>query len=175
MGSFDGQWCQVVNNQNVSGVRNHGLLVVNQARPIAQVIDGTSNVFAVGEVSWRPLDTNGDGSVRQYMLGNITTAGGPLCTNNGASNNGPHLHLRATRHKLNGPFATGAKHKAFHSYHTGGGLFVFVDGSVHFISENIEHTDTDFNSPGVTAAGPFGLYQKLGSIEDGAPITGLDL
>ncbi len=163
------------------GVRNHGLLVVNAARKISEVTDGTSNVLAVGEVSWRPVNADGDGSDRQYVLGNITTGGGPLCTNSGANNNGPHLHLRATRHKLNGPYISGAKHKAFHSYHTGGGQFVFVDGSVHFIdgsvhfiANSIHHTDTDFTAPGITASGPFGAYQQIGSIDDGAVVS-LDL
>ncbi len=170
LGSFDGQWCQVSGSTNIAGVRNHGLLVVNDSRRMANVTDGSSNVLAVGEVSWRPL-INSEGSVRQFILGNVTTGGGPLCTNSGPANNGPHLHLRATRHKLNGPQDTGEKQKAFHSYHTGGANFVYVDGSVHFISENIEHTNTNFTDPGVTATGPFGLYQKIASINDGAPVS----
>jgi len=174
MGSFDGQFCQASGTSMITGVRNHGLLAVNSSRRIAEVLDGTSNVLAVGEVSWRPI-INSDGSIRQFILGNITTNGGPNCTNDGPAQNGPHLHLRACRHKLNGPYVGGEKQKAFHSYHTGGAMFVFVDGSVHFISDSIEHTNTNFTDPGVTAAGPFGLYQKLGTINDGAPITGLDL
>ncbi len=175
LGAFDGQWCQVSGATNVEGVRNHGLLVVNASRKIAQVTDGTSNTFAIGEVSWRPLDANNDGSVRQFILGNITTGGGPLCTNDGSANNGAHLHIRATRHKLNGPMTGGAKWKAFHSYHVGGGQFTFVDGSVHFISENIEHTNTNYTASPENVNGPFGLYQKLGGIDDGNVITGLDL
>ena len=174
LGSFDGQWCQVSGTTNVVGVRNHGLLVVNASRRIGEVTDGTSNVFAVGEVSWRVVNAAGNGSDRQYILGNVTTGGGPLCTNSGPNNNGAHLHLRATRHKLNGPLATGTKHKAFHSYHTGGGQFAFVDGSIHFISDSIQHTDTDFTAPGVTVNGPFGMYQRMGSIDDGNIIS-LDL
>ncbi|MCC6510441.1 MAG: DUF1559 domain-containing protein [Pirellulaceae bacterium] len=170
LGAFDGQWCQVSGTTNIKGVRNHGLLVVNDSRRISEVTDGTSNAFAVGEVSWRPLE-GGEGSQRQYILGNITTNGGPLCTNSGPANNGGHLHLRATRHKLNGPIATGEKQKAFHSYHTGGAQFVFVDGSVHFISDSIEHTNTNFTDPGITQSGPYGLYQKMGSINDGATIN----
>jgi len=88
LGSFDGQWCQVSGTTNVEGVRNHGLLVVNSTRKIAEVTDGTSNVFAVGEVSWRPVNAAGDGSDRQYILGNITNGGGPLCTNSRANNSG---------------------------------------------------------------------------------------
>ena len=174
LGSFDGQWCQVSGTTNVVGVRNHGLLVVNSSRRISEVTDGTSNVFAVGEVSYRVLNAAGFGSDRQYILGNVTTGGGPLCSSTGSRNNGSHLHLRATRHKLNGPLATGTKHKAFHSYHTGGGQFAFVDGSIHFISDSIQHTDTDFTAPGVTVNGPFGTYQRMASIDDGNIIS-LDL
>lgn len=172
LGAFDGQWCQVSGSVNLRGPRNHGLLVVNESRSISAVTDGTSNSLAIGEVSWRPL-VGGEGSQRQYILGNITTNGGPLCTNAGPSNNGAHLHLRATRHKLNGPQATGEKQKAFHSYHVGGAQFVFVDGSVHFISESIEHTNTNFGAAGVSEYGPYGLYQKLASIDDGAPLPDL--
>ncbi len=169
LGAFDGQWCQVSGTANIKGVRNHGLLVVNDSRKIAEVTDGTSNAIAVGEVSWRPI-INGEGSQRQFILGNVTNNGGPLCSNSGPANNGAHLHLRATRHKLNGPQDTGEKQKAFHSYHNGGASFVFADGSVHFISESIEHTNTNFGDPGVGASGPYGLYQRIASINDGAPI-----
>lgn len=172
LGAFAGQWCQVSGGTNISGVRNHGLFVTNRSRTLAEVTDGTSNAFAIGEVSWRPL-INGEGSIRQFILGNITTSGGPQCGNAGSGNNGSHLHLRATRHKLNGPYVGGEKHRAFHSYHTGGAQFAFVDGSVHFISDTIEHTNTDFTT--ATVNGPFGLYQRLGAINDGQPISGIDL
>ena len=171
LGSFDGQWCLASGTTNVVGVRNHGLLVVNSSRRISEVTDGTSNVFAVGEVSYRLLNAAGNGSDRQYILGNVTTGGGPLCSSNGANNNGAHLHLRANRRKLNGPLATGVKHEAFHSFHTGGAQFAFVDGSIHFISDSIQHTDTNFTDPGVTVNGPFGTYQRMASIDDGNVVS----
>jgi prepilin-type processing-associated H-X9-DG protein len=61
--------------------------------------------------------------------------------------------------------------QAFHSLHTGGVHFLFCDGSVHFISENIHHTgllldrnnplDRDNNGAGL------GTYQRLGARNDG--------
>jgi hypothetical protein len=48
-----------------------------------------------------------------------------------------------------------------------------ADGSVRFVSENIQHTATAWNAnrPYVMANGqPYGLYQRLFSIGDGLPI-----
>ncbi|HBN79563.1 MAG TPA: hypothetical protein DD473_27815 [Planctomycetaceae bacterium] len=44
----------------------------------------------------------------------------------------------------------------FGSFHQGGAQFVFADGSVHFLSENIN-----------SQASPLGTYQKLGIKNDG--------
>jgi hypothetical protein len=52
-------------------------------------------------------------------------------------------------------------------------MFAFVDGSVHFISENIDHTNTNYSAAALN--GPYGTYQRLGGINDGQIITGLDL
>ncbi|MEQ1824584.1 MAG: DUF1559 domain-containing protein [Pirellula sp.] len=173
IGPFDGQLCD--NVAMAPAPRTIGTLVVNRQRKIGDLTDGTTNVIMVGEVSWRPLQSiNGTnyGSDRQFILGSITSGGGPLCSNRGANNNGAHLHLRATRKKLNGPLVGGDKHLAFHSYHTGGSQFAFGDGSVQFISQNIEHTETDWGN--TTASGPFGTYQRLAGMNDGQVLV-LDL
>ncbi len=170
MGAFDGDPC------DNSGVfvqvprRNNGLLVVNQTRRIAEVTDGTSNVIAVGEVSWQPQITVGStnyGSERNFQFGNITTAGGPNCNQVGPAANGPFNHLRSTRQKLNGPLIGGNVHRAFHSLHTGGGHFLLTDGSVRFISENIDHTNTNIGANDANLNGPYGNYQRLAGIGDG--------
>ncbi len=174
MGPFDGARCEVIGNFMRPDPRNIGLLVVGASRSHAQITDGTSNVIAAGEVSWRPL-VAGDGSDRQFVLGSVVTNGGVNCANGGAGTNGAFLHLRSTRKKLNGPIIGGDKHAAFHSFHTGGAQFTFADGSVHFISENIEHTNTNFLANGANLNGPYGLYQRLGAINDGQVLSGLEL
>jgi prepilin-type N-terminal cleavage/methylation domain-containing protein/prepilin-type processing-associated H-X9-DG protein len=178
IGPFDGARCAVANGRMVPDRRNIGLLVVNQSRNFGSISDGTSNVVALGEVAYWPL-VNGDGSDRQFILGSVITSGAVNCRNGGANANGAWLHLRATRKKLNGPVIGGDKHAAFHSRHTGGSQFTFGDGSVHFISENIEHTNTNYttdaNGNPLNLNGPYGLYQRLGGINDGQVLAGLEL
>lgn len=178
LGPFDGQPCIPTGQTGAgrTGSRNNGLLVVNSSRTFGSISDGTSNVIAVGEVSYRPL-VSGAGSDRQFILGNVITAGGPQCNNNGANSNGSFLHLRSTRYKINSPQLSGRQHHSFHSFHTGGANFVFGDGSVHFLSENIQHTNTNVvgGEPITNAQGPYGLYQRLSAINDGQVLEGLDL
>jgi prepilin-type N-terminal cleavage/methylation domain-containing protein/prepilin-type processing-associated H-X9-DG protein len=167
-GAFDGQSCAQNGTLVETGVRNNGLLAVNSFRKIAEVTDGTSNVMLVGEVSYRPSQTisgTAYGSDRQFILGSQVTTGGTLCGNNAVGTNGAWLHMRSPRKKLNGPLVGGDLHRAFHSYHTGGAHFLFCDGSVRFISENIDHSGTNFS--GTNENGPYGIYQRLGAMNDG--------
>ena len=173
-GAFNGAHCaaNASNNPQITvDSRNNGLLIVNGKRGMRDITDGASNVFAVGEVRWIPLitDINGVanvGSVRQYVYGNVTTSGGPQCTNNGSNNNGPDLHIRAAHQKLNGPPVDASnQHRNFHSTHVGGAHFLMGDGAVKFISENIENTATGYTA--ATVNGPYGTYQRLGAINDG--------
>jgi prepilin-type N-terminal cleavage/methylation domain-containing protein len=66
-------------------------------------------------------------------------------------------------------------HRTAGSAHVGGAQFVLGDGSVRFISENIQHTSTAwinranaFDAPNEGAG--YGLYQRLFSIGDGLAI-----
>ncbi len=169
IGGFEGQACTVSGAVVTVPARNNGILVVNHARNFRDITDGTSNVLAVGEVqyiaSFNDISGNAVGSMRQYVYGNVTTAGGAQCTNAGLTNNGAFLHLRAARRKLNPPLlAANQPWNGFHSKHTGGAHFLMGDGAVRFISENIEHTDTDWANTSIR--GPFGLYQRLASMND---------
>ena len=171
-GPFDGTPCVANGTVPVAEVRNIGLFRVNSALSFRDITDGSSNVFAIGEVRYIPngLDaTNAAyGSDRQYIYGHVTTGGGPKCDNNGVNNNGMHNHVRWTRHKLNGPLTNAATlERAFHSNHVGGAHFLMGDGSVKFVSENIDHTDTNFVASPSNLYGPYGTYQRLSGINDG--------
>lgn len=169
MGAFDGSACNTGVTPVAVPTRNNGLLIVNNCRNFGSISDGTSNVFAVGEVQFEQSNTPaGIRSNRQFILGNITTGGGPQCSLGGANQNGVFLHLRSTRKKMNG---IQDQHRAFHSNHTGGAQFLLGDGSVRFVSENIEHTETNIIGADTNVNGPYGLYQRLGGINDGQVVS----
>jgi len=129
---------------------------------IRDITDGTSNTIAVGEVThynftWDPT-----------LYGHWDVPSGTACCT-----------LVAIRHgnqKLNPPNSASqvGKREGFHSYHTGGAQFVLCDGSVRFISQNIQ--DTSRQRDVTTQADQFdsannglnyGTYQRLFSRFDG--------
>jgi len=118
--------------------------------------DGLSNTFMVGE--------------RDF----VATAGGWVGVsrfdNDGRNAAGMVLGACQNDAKLNFPPdpANDFAEKAFSSSHEGGAHFVFGDGHVAFISENIH-----FDSTNQTATAPstrMGTYQRLLRREDGLPV-----
>jgi len=107
-------------------MESNGILLPRQIVKMGDVKDGTSNTIAVGEVSGV---INGDS--RLY----------------GSSNdNNPTEWRRMMRtglYRLNSGLQTSdsnARNHGFSSEHDGGAQFLFTDGSVKFISENIDFT-----------------------------------
>jgi prepilin-type N-terminal cleavage/methylation domain-containing protein len=170
-GCFDGEPCAQNANPVTVDARNNGVLRVNSKVQIRDMTDGTSNSFAVGEVrfiaTFTDIGGTPTGSPRNFSFGHVTNNGGANCRNHGHDNNGSHNHLRYAKKKMNGPMLDASDlWRAFHSQHVGGAHFVMGDGAVRFVSENIDHTNTNF----AQAANGFGTYQRLGGINDGQPV-----
>ena len=125
---------------------NTGIFRVNSKVQIRDIIDGTSNTIMVGEVSDRGLLTDGKhgpgawAGPTQSKAAEVVVrhceaaAGGNINTESPGSGNG---------------------RDGFGSYHEGGAQFLLCDGSVRFISENID-----------SGSGTSGTLQKLADKAD---------
>ena len=124
---------------------------------LRQIKDGTSKTFYAGETlkygfTWDPntfggVSNNGDAA---RTLSQVRTGHGEF---------NPDLNS-----------SDAVKRNSYASNHTGGAHFVFVDGSTHFISEDIDHNRV---TPAALANGvPMGTYQRLFSRDDGLSIEG---
>ncbi len=124
----------------ISGVFSH----TNWAANLKEISDGSSNTIALGEIlpgcSWHAQD----GWMHVNSLWFATTC--PINYNNCEDRSGYDASCAA-------PNAWSCD-MGFKSDHPGGALFVLCDGSVHFLSENI-----DYNN-----------YQRLGDRRDGEVI-----
>lgn len=119
---------------------NGGLLFLNSQVKMHEISDGTSYTIAIGEVGENDLNLN-------------WTSGSRATLRNTAS----PVYSLGYQNKPAGVTAGEEIEKSslfvggFSSYHTGGGQFVFADGSVRFMSANID--DATFVSLGERADG----------------------
>ncbi len=128
---------------------NRGVLHANSRNSFRNVTDGTSNVFLVGESKYQlsaAESTKPNGWASAGVTGSFAASG----------------VVAATFNQINTVIATAARNHAdqtshFGSFHVGGCHFLMADGSVHFVSENID----------------LATYQTLGNRADGIPIGGL--
>ncbi|NQV25189.1 MAG: DUF1559 domain-containing protein, partial [Rhodopirellula sp.] len=140
---------------NVSGTRdNNGVLYGNSIIAFRDILDGTSSVIAVGERN----DKCWKGPGTWLGVADLSTA-----------SSGIYHAVGHVGWQINDPVTVQCR-DGFNSLHPGGAMFVFCDGSVHFLSETIA-SDPDTMAPGYTASA-IGVYQQLGIRNDGEPIRG---
>ena len=126
-----------------------GMLWPDSKLPEANVTDGTSNTILLGEratrdwsgvwIGVRDDNSDGDTGLRQNL--GISTA--PI----NADGEGPR--------------------RGFSSEHFGGALFVFADGHVDFLAEDIEFNQSGATSKLLAEKERMGLYQRLLRRNDG--------
>ncbi|WP_145454523.1 DUF1559 domain-containing protein [Gimesia panareensis] len=121
--------------------------------------DGTSNTILVGERAFQFTGTVTQQPYAAIWAGgrytNVGTSG--IITNTKEDATGDVAFSTNINNK------SGAAHRGFSSQHVGGCHFLLGDGTVRFISENIN--SSDYNSSSGPAA--MGTYQKLAIINDG--------
>jgi prepilin-type N-terminal cleavage/methylation domain-containing protein/prepilin-type processing-associated H-X9-DG protein len=136
-------------------MQNSGIITIFNQRyrgnKIASITDGTSNTIAIGENANFMTDIrngaqqdarpgHGDGGMFSAGRSHWNTIdsfnGGGGYTRNLTVCRAP---INFDRWNDNGTFYnSNALHNGYHSAHTGGAQFVFGDGSVRFISENVD-------------------------------------
>ncbi|UUO09184.1 DUF1559 domain-containing protein [Blastopirellula sp. J2-11] len=139
----------------------NGIFSNNSGVKFAQLTDGTSNVFMVGETRYHPLQRNNPSG--SEVIG-MSWASGMQTTSSllGAA-------FAATVKPINGlkPYDTLSSADPyistfdyftvmFGSHHPGGANFTLADGSVHFAPETMD----------------ISIYRTLGARDDGLPIGG---
>jgi len=133
------------NPLSISGMFSRFGMAIDQAK----VTDGTSNTIFVGEIlpicndhreGWWSRNGHANAHASTVVpINNMNTCPVPL----------QNITHPACTNQNNWNFSWG-----FRSMHTGGAHFLLVDGSTHFLSENIDHQ----------------IYQSLGGRKDGQTV-----
>lgn len=117
-------------NRDLSDTGN-GMFFYNSSTRDRDVTDGRSNTISAGERSW-------DGAVHSVIGNGSVGMIGSIWYGNLQGNNHDVIGwcdpLLITDQRINGSHPN-----AFSSMHFGGCHFLFADGSVHFLSENIDN------------------------------------
>lgn len=106
------------------GFSREGMFNFGEGRKMRDILDGTSNTIVVGEISW----TDRNGNPTRYRA---WTRGG--------QSNQFMAPAKNVAQQINADYTALFNDMSFGSNHTGGAQFLFGDGTVSFISENVDY------------------------------------
>lgn len=156
--SDDSSTRPIPNTKSFEMLGLNGVFYACSATRFGDITDGTSNTFAVGESHTDPNFVK-DGQGMDFWAIGSGQIDPCRCT---GSNNGTEFSeaagstYMAMNLQINNPGAHGRLMElAFGSYHVGGAQFGLCDGSVQFVSENIDLT----------------IYRNLGARNDGQVVS----
>ena len=121
---------------------NNGLLLVNQLTRIRDCTDGTSNTIIVGEQSG--VIANQDIRNNYYGGWSGVTFGGPVTASNPNGADSWSSGSTSIQYAINSQTLAGGcdnlwdPNTVLNSYHTGGIHVLLADGSVRFVSQNVD-------------------------------------
>ncbi|MCA9122368.1 MAG: DUF1559 domain-containing protein [Planctomycetaceae bacterium] len=162
-----------------------GLFIENQGLNFRDILDGTSNVFALGERRWQVKQT-GSGSAIVNVGASMVFGRRELSSTSGVGYvadvvGGGVVKINASHAAVATSSQSARARQGFSSQHPGGAQFSLADGSVRFVSETIEtqgFDDTGLNvaavlamsNPAASAAAIDSTFEYLLAIQDGNPV-----
>jgi len=151
--------------------RTKGVFVQDQGTAFRDIIDGTSNVIAVGERRWRLKQDNGTLQTTQAAVVFGLTTASAACTE--GTNDRLAATLAGGRPAINRTSSvTVARNRhGFSSQHPGGAMFAMCDASVQFISGTIRG---DFGADQFLVDSTFATltpWEALLARQDGTSVT----
>ncbi|MBN1395136.1 MAG: DUF1559 domain-containing protein [Pirellulales bacterium] len=154
-------------NRDITGIEGavftDGLFVINRWRRMADISDGSSSTFAVGESVHVALRGLGLGYGKPNEGGPLAWWIGSTCEDDGEDKYYWCMgrSCRSTLHPINSSLlpinATEENEPPFGSFHSGGAHFVFADGHVAFLNDTIN----------------LNTYQALSTYAGGEIISGM--
>ncbi|MBI2478685.1 MAG: DUF1559 domain-containing protein [Planctomycetia bacterium] len=129
--------------QTGGNLAERGLFIADEGRNFRDILDGTSNVLAVGERRWQ-IKRTGPASTAIYTIG-AGLVFGVGRRNNNSDSLGSVIGSGAAKINKSQTTNLGLVRRAFSSQHPGGAMFCVADGSVRFLAETIPG---DFNPNG---------------------------